>query len=1164
MNVRKKSNRAIFFILSAVCILTLAVIIFVTQHITDDIITQLTLDRADIAKAGLLNFYEELEERAGHWSDTIARRPLLHEVIQSGDHERIREYLVTFTDGVDFLSVADARGIVLARSYNDLRGDDVSEQHDIALVLATKQSHSSISYISAGSARPQRLAVNASAPVIYDGELIAIVSCNFNITDSRHLDNFKLRTGFDASIFIGAERVATTILDPQGNRVIAMTVSDSAVDAIFNKKLDYYTGNIEIYGHTYASHYSPLMLGDEIIGMWFTGVEIDSVMNRVFDMNTWTLVAAVFCIIASVSFIFAFRRHTRTLQKLSLIRDNDERLKLMLDTSPLGINLISEDFEIIDCNKEALNMFGEPDKQRYRENFHSYSPELQPSGRTSDEMRPIVMNEALTQDYNRFEWLHKKPNGEPLLCEVTIVRSVYNGKGVLIAHMRDLRETRELMEEVRQIDEYTQLLFNAMPISCILWDDKRNVVGFNPQAMELFGVAGKEEYERDFHELYPEFQPDGETSVISLERCLKAVRDCGYCRTEWVHKDKSGNLLPCEITLVRMKYKNEYLIASYTRDLREEAAHREEMNRTQKELRRALDSAKAANHAKSVFLANMSHEIRTPLNSIIGFSELALDGSISLQTNDYITKILESGDWLLQIINNILDISKIESGKMVLENIPFNLHDIFTHCQAAIMPKTTEKGIALYCYAEPSIGKRLLGDPIKLRQVLTNMLSNAVKFTNIGTVKLMAAIKSSDESSVTVRFEIKDSGIGMTTEQITRIFEPFTQADDSITRKFGGTGLGLAIAKNIIEMMGGSLSVESTPGIGSKFTFEIKFDTVGDNVELSTGDIRIDEVKKPKFDGFVLICEDNPMNRQVVCGHLSRVGVKTAVATNGKEGLEMVLELQEKGEPPFDLIFMDIHMPVMDGMEASVKIAASGCKTPIVAMTANIMSNDLELYKKNSICDFIGKPFTSQELWVCLTKYVPAASEAPAQNYSASHQNEEDEKMKERLKLTFVKDNQNTFGEIKAAIEAEEIKTAHRLAHTLKGNAGQIGETRLQQAALEVEKLLTNEENKLTEEVICILEKELNLVLENLAPLLLETKKQADLSQQESLDLLHKLRLMLANRNPECFNLLDDLRRIPKAAENPEIRRLINYIDEFEFSQATESLGKIMKELEEK
>jgi PAS domain S-box-containing protein len=1161
MNARKKSSRAIFFILSIVCILTLAVIITVTQYITNDIITQLTLDRAAIAKTGLINYFEELEERASHWSEAIARRPLLHEAILGGSHAEIRQFLADFTDGVDFLSITDADGIVLARSYNDFRGDDISSQKDVSAVLESGRSHSSFSFVSAGGTFGQRLAINASAPVYHGDELIAVINCNFDITDNRHLDTFKIRTGFDASVFIGAERVATTVFNPQGIRVVAMTVSEDVVDAIFVQQLESYTGNIEVYGHTFASHYSPLILGDEIIGMWTTGVEIDSIIERRFEMNTWTLIAAVFCIIASVSFGFAFRRYARTVNKLSLIRDDDERLKLMLDTSPLGINLIGEDFKIIDCNKAALNMFGITDKKQYIADFHSYSPEFQPNGKTSDEMRPVVMSTALTENYISFEWEHKKPNGEAMLCEITLVRSKYKNKHVLIAHMRDLRETRALMEEVRQSDEYTQLMFNAMPISCILWDDKRNVVGFNPQAMELFGIAGKEEYERDFHELYPEFQPDGETSILSLERCLKQVLDCGYCRTEFTHKDKSGHLLPCEITLVRMKYKNRFLIASYTRDLREEVAQRAEINRTQEELKSALDAAEAANNAKSVFLANMSHEIRTPLNSIIGFSELAMDGNISLQTNDYITKILESGAWLLQIINNILDISKIESGKMILENIPFNLHDIFTHCQAAIMPKTTEKGIALYCYAEPSIGKRLLGDPIKLRQILTNMLSNAVKFTNIGTVKLMAAIKSSDENSVTIRFEIKDSGIGMTSEQISRIFEPFTQADDSITRKFGGTGLGLAITKNIIEMMGGSLSVESTPGIGSKFTFEIKFSTISDSAEIPTSDIRIDEVKKPKFEGLVLICEDNPMNRQVVCGHLARVGVKTVIATNGQEGVDMVLERQANNEPPFDLIFMDIHMPVMDGMEASLKIAASGCKTPIVAMTANIMSNDLELYKKNSICDFIGKPFTSQELWVCLTKYVPAASEAAA--LPSPYLSQEDEKMRERLKLTFVKDNQATFTEIMTAVKAGEIKTAHRLVHTLKGNAGQIGETRLQEAAAKAEKLLTNEENKLTDEAAASLEKELNLVLTALSPLLSQTEKQADLSQQESLDLLRRLSAMLANRNPECFNLLDDLHRIPKAGDSPEIRRLINYIDEFEFSQATESLGKIMKGLEE-
>ncbi|MDR0324069.1 MAG: hypothetical protein LBI12_06460, partial [Treponema sp.] len=243
------------------------------------------------------------------------------------------------------------------------------------------------------------------------------------------------------------------------------------------------------------------------------------------------------------------------------------------------------------------------------------------------------------------------------------------------------------------------------------------------------------------------------------------------------------------------------------------------------EVARLCKAAEISSIAKTTFLANMSHEIRTPMNSILGFSELAQDDKISHKTRDYLNKIQTNAEWLLQIINDILDISKIESGKMELEQIPFDIHELFANCRTLIMPRAVEKGIILYFYAEPSIGKRPLGDPTKLRQIFINLLSNAIKFTHTGMVKLLADIKNTSNNTATIYFEVKDSGIGMTSEQINRIFDPFMQAESGTTRKFGGTGLGLPITKSMIELMGGELSVESTPGIGTKFSFTLTFST---------------------------------------------------------------------------------------------------------------------------------------------------------------------------------------------------------------------------------------------------------------------------------------------------------------------------------------------------
>jgi len=501
-----------------------------------------------------------------------------------------------------------------------------------------------------------------------------------------------------------------------------------------------------------------------------------------------------------------------------------------------------------------------------------------------------------------------------------------------------------------------------------------------------------------------------------------------------------------------------------------------------KPLRKSMVEAEAASRAKSAFLANMSHEIRTPMNSIVGFSELALDDEIPAKTRDYLEKILENASGLLHIINDVLDISKVESGKMELENIPFNIHDLFASCRTLIMPKAVEKGIMLYFYAEPSTGKRPLGDPTRLRQVLVNLLSNSVKFTNAGTVKLQAAIKERDEKTITIHFEVRDSGIGMTEEQMQKIFEPFTQAETGTTRQYGGTGLGLPITKNIVELMGGTLMAESTPGLGSKFSFDLTFDTID-----VTGDEQFErkkifnEMEKPIFKGEILLCEDNPMNQQVIREHLARVGLKTVVAENGKIGVEMVQSRVKNDEKQFDLIFMDMHMPVMDGLEAAAKILSLDTGIPIVAMTANIMANDREVYRKSGMRDCVGKPFTSQELWHCLMKYLhPIYWQSVDDARHPKRAKNTDMDVQQALQTLFLKHNLHTFDEIANALEIGDMPLAHRLAHTLKGNAGQLGKPALQRAAAEVERQLKEGKIPISGE-LKVLEAELAAVLEELS-----------------------------------------------------------------------------------
>jgi len=585
-------------------------------------------------------------------------------------------------------------------------------------------------------------------------------------------------------------------------------------------------------------------------------------------------------------------------------------------------------------------------------------------------------------------------------------------------------------------------------------------------------------------------------------------------------------------------------------------------------MRKAVEAAQEASRAKSVFLATMSHEIRTPMNGIIGFSELALDDHIPRKTRAYLENIKSSAQDLLKIINDILDISKIEAGKVTLENIPFDMHEVLRTCQEIITPKALDKGITLFCYTEPSIHRKLLGDPTRLRQALLNLMANAVKFTHTGLVKFSASIAKSDANSTSIRFDVRDSGIGMSEEQIKRIFEPFMQADSATTRKYGGTGLGLSITKNIIELMGGSLSVESAPGIGSRFSFELTFETLAVDADAPAPEQAIRIHERPMFEGEVLVCEDSAMNQKVICDHLSRVGLRATVASDGSEGVEAVRWRMAGGMPPFDLIFMDVHMPVMDGLEAARQLAQMGNTAPVVALTANIMSNDREIYRQAGLPDCLAKPFTAHELWACLLKYLTPTG---VDTVDAGEQAIADEKTRRQLLKNFWEDHQRTYEHIVYCIDAQDTKRAHRLAHTLKGIAGLIGRDTLREAARAVEEALRRDDAKVGHDLLDRLNVELSLALGELAPMFDRSEQSANgfiadgnavttvdkvINRTEALNLINRLEPMLRAGDSDSLDHIDDLRAIP------ETDALIDRMERFDFAAAGEILAGIRLELE--
>ena len=889
----------------------------------------------------------------------------------------------------------------------------------------------------------------------------------------------------------------------------------------------------------------------------------------------------------------------------------DKRIQALFEAMPLGANFWTRDLKSINCNPAALKMFGLRDKKEFGEKFLMLSPEYQPCGTLSREKSRALINKAYEEGYCRFEWLHQNLNGEPLPCEVTLVRVEYGNDKIIAAYMRDLREQKKITSELERQNNLLQMVnLVATAMLTIVEDEKFEdslLSGLelicHCMDVDRVQIWQNETIENELHFVlkYEQLSNTGrhKTPVpigLKFPYSAKSTWKNKFLRGEYINspfcdlppedKDflrlyeiKSIVIIPLflqdhfwgffsvdDCQRERTFTEEEIDIFRSTSLMMVSAVYRHtqiaEIQKAENNLRLARDAAEAANKAKSSFLANMSHEIRTPMNSIVGFSELALDGEASLKTRDYLIKILENADGLLQIINDVLDISKVESGKMELEHIPFDIGELFTNCRTLIMPKAAEKGIMLHFYAEPFLEKMPLGDPTRLRQVLVNLLSNAIKFTNTGTVKLLADITNTSEKSISIHFEVKDTGIGMFPQQIEKIFDPFIQAETGTTRKYGGTGLGLAITKNIIEMMGGKLSVESIPGLGSKFSFDLTFDATdvsGDSMIRKK--MTFNEIEKPVFEGEILLCEDNIMNQQVICEHLARVGLKIIVAENGKIGVEIVQNRMKKGEKQFDLIFMDMHMPVMDGLEAATKIFELNVGIPIVAMTANVMSDDMEIYRKSGMDDCLGKPFTSQELWRCLIKYfTPVVDKTTYKNApgEAARRIEMDMDFQKSLQILFARNNQKKFKEIVSALEADDIKLAHRLAHTLKGNAGQLGKALLQKAAADIERQLKKGKNLVSGQQLRLLENELSKVLIEFSPLIeeppVQSEDQAPAPEPEKIrELFEKLKPLLQSGNPECLDCITDLRAIPGS------EALIQQIEDFDFELAAVTLAELEK-----
>ncbi len=492
------------------------------------------------------------------------------------------------------------------------------------------------------------------------------------------------------------------------------------------------------------------------------------------------------------------------------------------------------------------------------------------------------------------------------------------------------------------------------------------------------------------------------------------------------------------------------------------------------ETQAAQERAEAATRSKSEFLANMSHEIRTPMNAIMGFSQLGERLDLDPKPRDYFRKIATASRSLLGIINDILDFSKVEAGRLELEAIPFSLSQVMANVRDLFAQTAAEKGIELSVQIREGTPDRLVGDPLRLGQVLINLTSNALKFTPHGKVEIRVDAEGAWTDLATLRFSIQDSGIGMTLAQLGRLFQPFSQGDSSTTRKYGGTGLGLTISRRIVELMGGALRVESEPGRGSTFGFQARLRVSGEPADAALNlpppvapspDQGLDDLR-------ILLVEDNLINQEVAREILGGWGVRTTMASSGPEALR-TLETET-----FDIVLMDVQMPEMDGYQTTGRIRQmpQHASLPILAMTANALKQDREACLEAGMNDYLSKPIEPEALRSTLRKWSgrppaapnPAPPRAPKPIPPPSPGTEPplldrvgalrrlggNEALLLQLLEDFLQEQAGTAEELRIALDTGDLALAERLAHTLKGVAGNLGAKRLQHAAGNMERAL--------------------------------------------------------------------------------------------------------------
>ena len=547
----------------------------------------------------------------------------------------------------------------------------------------------------------------------------------------------------------------------------------------------------------------------------------------------------------------------------------------------------------------------------------------------------------------------------------------------------DITERKKFEEELRQANERFRSAFDDAAIGMALNDPHGRFVQVNPALCDILGYSEAELLSKTFRDItHPD---DIELSLNRVQSMLEGEINNYQVEKRYVHADGYPVWVSLSVSSVRSdEGRPLYLVAQMQNVTKRK--------KIEQELRQAKEEAESANKAKSDFLANMSHEIRTPMNGVIGMTGLLLDTNLTAEQRGFAQTVRSSGENLLTIINDILDFSKIEAGKMEIETIGFDLGMVVEEAVGLFAEMAQAKGLELASLIEHDVPAALDGDPGRLAQVLTNLLGNALKFTENGEVVLRTSVVRESAAEAVLRFEVRDSGIGMTEEQSSRLFRSFTQADASTTRRYGGTGLGLAISKQLVELMGGEMGVESEPGAGSTFWFVMPF------VKNSQGASITVTIPHADLHGLsTLVVDDNETNREIVRHQVVSWGISADTVEDGPRALQMLRSATNRGAP-YDLAILDMQMPGMDGMELVHAIEAE----PSIAMPRLIMLTslgrrlDAQEARRAGIDAYLTKPVSQSKLYRAIATVMDAQAQAEPEEKDGAHSTTQEDAQQER------------------------------------------------------------------------------------------------------------------------------------------------------------------------